>query len=219
MKTGRVLLAALAALCGPSVVPAEEPDEPPVATAALEEVFADAVPWLGREFRAAFQVQSLPETWNPYLTRFGPRDYTAVRIWGDGQFLWEAEAWDNPLGLVFARRGSAAEELLADAAPYARFEAQLRVRQVFLGQAWAEIVALRPLRRQVGEGTILHAGRALQLMNGDSWKLALEDLHRAAIPSLPRHALDELERLSKICQEQVSTRAARRIPVPPTRSK
>jgi hypothetical protein len=219
MKKGRFLLVLAVALCGPSAAPADPPQEAPVPRMSLEEVFADPVPWLGREFRTAFQVHSTPSSWNPYLTRFGASDYAAARVWGDGQFLWEVDVFENPLGLVFARRGAGADAQLAAAEPYARFEATLRVRQVFLGQAWTEIVELHPLRRQVGEGTILHAGRALHLMAGDSWKLALEDLHRAAIPSLPRHALGELERLSKICAEQVATRAARRIPIPPIRSR
>ncbi len=216
---GRSVLATLAILAGPGVVPADRPQEPPIPRASLAEVFADPVPWLGREFRAVFQLQSTPASWNPYLTRFGSGDYAAARVWGDGQFLWEVEAWKNPVGLIFARRGTLAQEQLASAATFARFEARLHVRQVFLGRAWTEIVELRPLPRQIGEGTILHAGRALQLMNGDSWKLALEDLHRAAIPSLPRHALDELARLNRVCEEQVARRAARRIPLPPVRSR
>jgi hypothetical protein len=65
------------------------------------------------------------------------------------------------------------------------------------------VVELEPQKRRVDEGSILHASRALHLMAGGSWKLALADLARAAVPSLPAHALEELHRLRAECEGQL----------------
>ena len=213
MRTGKWLLTlALAATAVP-----QGPAQRPLAVdsvaprVGLEEVFENPVPWLGREVRATFQLRDRPESWNPYLTRFGTGDYVAARVWSDGQFLWEVDAYESPQGLVFIRRDTPPALLLAGAEIYDRFEARLSLEQVFRGLPWAEVVELEPLPRKVGEGTILHAARALQLMAGESWKLALGDLSRAAVPSLPEHALDEIHRLHAVCEGMLTQRRRRRL--------
>ncbi len=204
----------LALLLNDPVVPVEGPDAAPPAPApvALEAVFEDPRAWMGSELRATFQLKALPETWNPYVTRFGTRDWIAAEVWGDGQFLWREEEHARPLGLVFARRGSSAAEALAAARPYERFTARLAVRQVFLGRPWAEIQELTPEKLAVGEGTILHASRALKLMASGDWQLAREDLVRASAALLPAHAQAELERLRLECEAGIAERARRVIP-------
>ena len=46
---------------------------------------------------------------------------------------------------------------------------------------------------EVGEGTIVHVGRARELWAQGQWDLALEQLERAKAGPLPQHALRELE--------------------------
>lgn len=179
---------------------------------ALEAVFEEPRPWVGREVRATFQLASVPETWNPYVTRFGTQDWVAAEVWGDGQFLWQEEEHASPLGLVFARRGSPAAAVLAGAAPYGRYTARLGVRQVFLGRPWAEILEIEAEELAVDEGTILHASRALKLMASGDWQLAREDLMRASAPLLPEHARAELERLQQVCEAGLAERARRVLP-------
>jgi len=215
MKMGRWLLALLLATAAAPRGPArDEGGAPPQQPrhVALEEVFDDPVAWLGLEARGTFQLQELPPSWNPYLTRFGTGDWVAARIWSDGQFLWRQEEFEHPLGLIFARADTPAALALAEARPYDRFEVRLRVDQVFRGLPWAEVVELVPLPRKVDEGSILHASRALHLMAGASWKLAISDLARATVPSLPVHALDELHRLRSECEAQMfAARRSRRL--------
>jgi hypothetical protein len=184
---------------------------PAVEGAALEAVFAEPRPWLGRRVRATFQLEALPETWNPFLTRFGTRDWVAAAVWGDGQFLWREEQHARPLGLVFARRGGPIAERLAAAETYQRFTAELEVRELFLGLPWAEVVALAPEELFVGEGAILHASRALKLIASGDWQLAREDLLRASAAPLPAHARAELERLRSLCDAGIAERARRMI--------
>jgi hypothetical protein len=198
----RALLELCAALPAAEAAPA----------AALEAVFEEPRAWVGREFRGTFQLAALPESWNPYVTRFGTRDWVAAEVWGDGQFLWLEEEHARPLGLVFARRGSPAAAVLAGASPYRRYTARFGVRQVFLGRPWAEILEIAPEERAVDEGTILHASRALKLMTSGDWQLAREDLMRASAPLLPEHARAELERLQQVCEAGLAERARRVLP-------
>ena len=152
------------------------------------------LPYLGQQVRCVFQVQSVPESWNPYVTRFGTRDYRALSVWTDEQLLWDREQFDKPFGLVFVRRGGDAEELLAQAKPYQRYEVTAVVAQVFLGRPWLAITSARRLGQEVGEGTVIHAARAIALFTQEHYKLALEDLQRALAPeNLPQNALEELQ--------------------------
>jgi len=177
-------------------------------------VFAAPLDFLGRRVRVVFQVHSRPERWNPYLTRFGTADWVAVRVWDEHQFLWDVREYEHPVGLVFAPREGAAHELLAKAGEYARFEAVVSVEQVFLGRPWIAIEALQPLREVTGRGTILHASRAIDLMNSGEWRLAIDDLARASVPDLPPAAEAELQRLAAYCEDRLAELRAKRL-VPP----
>jgi hypothetical protein len=174
---------------------------------ALETVLEEPAAWLGRGVRFTFQFHSAPASWNPYLTRFGTRDFVSAVAWSDEQLLWEVDEHEHPRALVFARRGSASGETLQKAPVYGRYEAVGRVVQVFMGHPWIEVSALERLPEEIGEGAILHATRALRSMDQGEWKLALEDLVRAEASNLPPRARAELERLRAHCED---ARAERR---------
>jgi hypothetical protein len=171
------------------------------ATAILElgQVALRAREHLGREIRFTLQVESLPATWNPYVTRFGTEDYRAVTAWGDEQNLWDPEQYGSPAATVFVRRGSAADDALGQAGRYARFDAVGIVRQVFLGRPWIEVTALAPLKEQFGEGSMIHAARGVELMAAEHWVLAGQSFDRALASDLPARARAELEGLRNLC--------------------
>jgi len=205
----------LSALSGPQATlgaPARggqvEPQTPTSVT--LAELLAEPAEWLGRTVRFTFQHHSTLVAWNPYLTRFGARDYSAALAWSDDQLLWDPDEFENPVALLFARRGGDAAALLDSARTYARYEAVGQVRQVFLDHPWIEITHLERCPEEIGEGAILHASRALRSMQKGDWKLALEDLARAEASNLPPRAREVIERLRVECEE---ARAARKLPL------
>jgi hypothetical protein len=104
------------------------------------------------------------------------------------------------------RRDSDAVKVLANAPKYARFEVVARVRQVFLGRPWIEIESAQRLVPEIGEGALLHASRALQLIEGEQWQLASDDLDRALIGNLPEPARAELLRLRDGCKAHSTKR-------------
>jgi hypothetical protein len=57
------------------------------------------------------------------------------------------------------------------------------------------------MSEEVGEGCVLHATRAVELMAQQQWKLAIEDLDRALASNLPERARDELARLQQSCRD------------------
>jgi hypothetical protein len=179
--------------------------------ARLTDVGARPLELLGRKVELILQVHSRPETWNPLLTRFGPDDYLGLKCWGDEQFLWDPVQYDDPAGMVFARRGTPAAESLAGADRFARFRVEARVVQVFAGRPWIEVLAAERLSEELNEGTILHASRALQLMASEEWALALEDLTRAMDAWPPQGARTELLRLRELAQAGLDARAKRRL--------
>lgn len=171
---------------------------------ALEEVVGDPHAWLGRAVRFTGQLHSLPPEWNPWLTRFGTESYLAVRLWGDEQRLWNEQDYDHPAATVFARRGSEPARLLATAPVYARFELVGVVRQVFFDRPWIEILSARALPRQLGEGAVLHASRAVNLAQNEQWELAAEEFARARAGDLPENAARELEQLEGWCRQRAT---------------
>jgi hypothetical protein len=203
---------ALATLLGAASLqdpPAAQPQASAVPAANLEEIYADPAGWLGRRARVVFQLQGPVAIWNPGMTRFGAADYTAVRAWADGQRLWEPKAYEQPLAVLFARRGSPAQAILAAGVPYARFEAHAHVRQAFFDRPWIEIDELKPLPHAWNEGALVHAGRGVQLMEAGERALAQEDLARALASDLPEHVRTELERLRESCVASQGERRAR----------
>jgi hypothetical protein len=229
-RTARLaLVAGLAAILGAATAGSSRaslpqwPNLPPLATetptVSLGEVWKHPLDHLGKTMQVTFQVQALPATWNPYLTRFGPGDWVAVSVWGDDQFLWERAEFDRPLGLLFARRGTGMAQELAEAASYQRFSAEVVERQVFMGKPWIEIRSLKRHEQHLTEGSLLHASRAVTLMGAEQWELAKEDLARALATDLPVHARAELERLRSLCIDRQVKKGPRPSAPPPKKGK
>ena len=203
------LTIALAALAALAVRPAANaPDVP--ADVPLGELRAEPARHLGKEVRFTVQFSRPVEDWNPFFSRFGPREWLALEVWPDESFMWDREAFEDPARRVFVRRGSDLESLVQSARTYTRFEAQGIVREIFLGQPWIEIVRLKPLAEEVGEGTIVHVGRARELWAQGQWDMALEQLERAKVGPLPPHALHELELQMLECRAAREAAARRR---------
>ena len=138
------------------------------------------------------QFRALVEDWDPYLSRFEPGRWLAVEAWPDELFTWDESVFVAPVGRLFLRRGGGFEPLARRARTYQRFTAHARVREVFLGEPWLELLELVPLEGEVGEGTILHVTRARELASQGQFKLALDQYERARAAPLPPHALAAL---------------------------
>jgi hypothetical protein len=183
------------------VPPGAAPGEPaePAAEPAAEEVElgtlrAAPTVWVGRRVRFVMQFQEVLDTWNPGMSRFGTRDWVALSAWEDERFTWDQSTFEDPLQRLFVRRDGALEVLARAARTYERFEAVGTVREVFLDEPWIELETMRPLFELVGEGTILHVGRAREFALEGRWDLAIEQFERARSAPLPAHAQAELER-------------------------
>jgi len=207
---GAVLsIAPLAVALGASVyssAPAARPDERELEYVSLATLARDPRPYLGRSVLVRFQVHSHPETWNPYLTRFGSEDWSRCEAWADEQFLWEREAWDAPAAAVFARRDSVAEGVLRDAPRLARFQARAHVSQVFLGRPWIEVSEVQRVPGAIGDGSVLHATRALEHLEREQHRIALEHFDRALVGEMPDVARAELRRLRDEAQQALAPR-------------
>ncbi len=185
----------------------------PLVAVSLAAIAADPLGQLQRRFSTVIQVHSQPDHWDPLLTRFGAGDYLGLRAWADEQLLWDPEQYEDPSGWIFARRGTPAAESLAGAERYARFEIEARVAQVFAGRAWIEVLSAKRLPEAMNEGAVLHATRAVQLMSGGEWALALEDIARAMDSWPPPIAREELLRLRALAREQQARKDARKLPL------
>ena len=156
--------------------------------------------WLGKKVRVRMQFESELADWNPYLTRFGRAQFDALRGWSDEQFPWIQTEFDHPEALLFVRKGTPAQHALDDAKGYDRFEFTIQVREVFLDTPWAEILDVQPMSEEITEATVIHAARALDLMNQQAWRLAVLELDVALEAPLPDPALLELKRLRDVCE-------------------
>lgn len=143
---------------------------------------------LGESVAVVAQFREEIADWNPYLTRFAPATHRCVEVWGDEQHLWIKDEYEAPLARLFVRRGTLAEAALDAARAHDRFELDLVVRELQAGSAWTEITHATLARQQTPEGTVLHAIRALDLIEREGWRLALSELDRALAPDLPEHA-------------------------------
>jgi hypothetical protein len=157
--------------------------------------------WLGKTIRLRVQYQDRVDVWNPYLTRFGSKRFTAIQAWSDEQFPWIKSDFDAPQVRLFLPRGESCSWALDKAQSGSRFELTAVVREVFLDVPWAEIKEVLPLTERIGEGTAIHASKALDLMKKREWKLAGLELEQAITESLPAHARAELERLRVECRD------------------
>ncbi len=159
--------------------------------------------WLGREVRFTLQVDSEPEGWNPWLTRFSAAHYRGLSAWGDEQLLWDERAHADPAPRLFVRRGTEADRSLRNLRRYDRLRVRAVVREVFLDEPWIELVEIERLTERIEEGTILHAVRAIELLEDGRLILAAGELDRAATPRrLPEHVARELTRLRELCRTE-----------------
>lgn len=193
------LAAALAGLAVSDGHRADAGDPISGAQVTLTDVVAHPLDYLGGKVHFTLQLESRPESWNPFLTRFGTDDYRAVIAWGDEQALWERSAYQSPVASLFVRRGTPNEESITRAGRYARFEATGIVRQVLVGRPWIELIDLVPLAPQFTEGSLIHASRAMDLMAAEHWDLAAQSFQRAMASDLPDRMRLELDRLRAAC--------------------
>lgn len=196
----------------PQISPAAEP-------AGLVEVAAFPSGHAGRTLRFVVQLDGVQHDWDPGMTRFGPRDWTAVRAWADEEFTWERDVFEAPYRRLFVRRDSGLEDELGGAPRFARYEVQAVCREVFGGEAWLEVERLVPLERAVGEGTLVCVNRAGEALRHGHYEIAVGQLERAAQGPLPVHAVARLEKLVvDVRREQALARQRRRV-ADPTRGR
>lgn len=197
---------------GPSGIDAPEPLQGPPAPAGaiaapptqLSDLFAAPERFVGETLQFVVQLHSAPDTWNPYLTRFGPREFRALRVWSDDQFPWRVEDDAHPTGLVFLRREGALADLPERLRVNQRVRVVAHVSQVFLGRPWIEIVTAEPLENHITRGTVIHASRALARMEQGRFGMARLDLARALQAPAPAAARLELERLDRFCAQTLA---------------
>lgn len=173
----------------------QAPRVPTLPEMTWEEAVHDPHQHLGRMRRMVVQHHSQIEEWNPYLTRFSPEVYRAVRAWTDAQLPWVQEDYEHPLAALFVRRGSRAATLFASAAPHDRIVVACVVRARFLGRPWVEVISARRMHEYVPEGTVLHTLKAIELLGRQAWDMARDQLERALDAPLPGHAREALQRL------------------------
>lgn len=198
---------------GPLPAQPREASAPRITEAVVRELWEHPSRFVGKAVKISVQVHSQPETWNPFLTRFTPDEYRCVRAWSDVQRPWLEDEFRSPRARVFARRGGAAEWALEGAERYARFELTCEVRAVFGDVPWLEVIAVKPLVRELDDGVVLHAQRAVQLMDKELWEAAEVELTRALQGALPEAARTELQRLRANCAERVAAAPS----IPPAR--
>lgn len=174
---------------------------------AWQELVDHPARWLGQTITLRGQLQQRVASWNPYLTRFGTREFGAFQLWSDEQFPWIESEFRLPRVRLFARRGQPAECLLGSAPQYARFEFVATVRELFLDLPWIEVERATRLEQEISEGTNIHAARGLELAEKQSFALAAEEFEQALSGQLPQHARAELERLRDEAKAQ--TQAAK----------
>lgn len=161
---------------------------------SLAELRRDPGRRLGKRVCFVVQIRGVLEEWDPYLSRFGPGDWLGIEAWADEDYTWKKRVFDNPHVRLFVRRGARAEFALHKAERYQRFEIHGVTRELFLGDPWIEIESAVALETAVGEGTILHVGRAFSLLSDGRVELAIDQLERAKAAPLPAHARVQLER-------------------------
>ena len=164
----------------------------PVRT-TLAALTADPVAWRETVVELDLQLADVHATWRYWMTRFEPARYVGFAAWGDEVLLWDAAAYERPAQRLFAAKGSVAARAFDGAPRYRRYRVRAVLRSVFEGQAWIEVLAATPLPRAMGEGTILHATRAFDLLEVDAHAAAAEQFERALaapMPAGPRAVLE-----------------------------
>ena len=197
----------LSLLLGPAsgaeigVVEAAGPTLPVAPRSTLSALMDVPEQRLGEAVTVVAQFRREIEDWNPFLSRFTPADHRCVEVWGDEQRLWIAEEYDAPMARLHVRRGTAAEAVIASSRPHDRLELELVVRELIAGSPWIEVTHAARTEEQTPEGTVLHAIRALEMIDREGWRIAISELDRALAPDLPGHVRRELESIRADCQE------------------
>lgn len=176
--------------------PAAAPTPPLV---ELSKLRSEGLRWLGRRVRVVVQLDARVETWDAWVSHFHPAAWTRLSVWADEQFLWRREEWEQPWSHLYARSDTPAAALLSNAGRFRRFELEVDVREHLLGEARLEVLRATPLSESVGEGAILHASRAMDLLDRGLAALAKAEFERAQAGRLPEHARAELARLMAGC--------------------
>ena len=183
-----------------------EPQLPVVPHALVAE---RPLEYVGRELRVALQFHSLEEDWNPFVTRFSPRNYLAVRGWADEQLPWVESEFERLPVRVFVPRGTSLEGFFRIGQRHERILVTGIVREVFAGQPWMEVLAAEATQEAIPEGSVLHVVRALEFESQKAYGLALGELDRALAAPLPLHAYDALLEIKKRCLEARDRRRSR----------
>ncbi len=182
------------------LVEASAPVTPAIPTFSISALMDKPEMRLGERHRVIGQLHGQIDEWNPYLTRFHADDYRCVTFWADEQWLWIKEEFDAPAVEFFVRRDGPVDELVTSTKRHGRMQLDLIVREVHAGRAWIEVVRAERTEQQTPEGTVLHAIRALDLVEREGWALAINELDRAMRPNLPGHVRRELETLKSLCE-------------------
>jgi hypothetical protein len=185
----------------------------PVEVVPWRDVAAQPCKFQGQSVTLRVQFRDLPARWQAGPTRFGPGMFVAVTAWADEQFPWVREEFTNPHVVYFVRKGTELERTFAAARTHQRFEVRGVVREVWRDRPWIELQSAVPLEGEVGEATIIHAGRALTLIEEGSFELADEALRQALAAPMPEPARAELARLRAVCAEGLT--APRPVPIRP----
>lgn len=185
----------------------------PLPEVTWEELTQNPESHLGRAELLHLQFHSPLAPWEPYQTRFAPEGFAGIACWADEQLLWDAAEYEAPAARAFVRRGGALERRLARLRPHDRVALRVVVRSAQLGRPWVEVVGLQRSPQTVPEGSVLHAVKALELMERGAYGLAADQLDRALAAPLPRHAALVLEELRTGCVRAREAHTARRVPV------
>ncbi len=182
------------------VIEASAPVRPALPTFSIGALLNKPEMRLGETHRVVAQLHGEVTEWNPFLTRFHADDYSLVTFWADEQWLWIKEEFEAPAAEFFVRRRTKLAETLATAKRHDRFELDIVVREVHGGRTWMEVVGIHRTEQQTPEGSILHAIRALDMVDREGWALAVSELERALRPNLPGHVRRELQTLLEVCE-------------------
>lgn len=183
-----------------------------------------AVPWtevagsperfLGKTVHLVVQFHSLEERWNPYVTRFGPYEYFAVEAWTDEQRPWIEAEYDDPAVHLYVRRSERIAGLFRALEIHERVAVTGVVRELFAGRPWVEVVAAEKLAEYFPEGSVLHAIRAIEMMDEGLFGLAADEMGRVLEAPVPEHVRVAFEAERDRCRAEQEAKDSRRIPAP-----
>ncbi len=183
---------------------------------SLDELRQTPSRFAGRSVRCAVQIAELDVPFDSFLSRFDPAQDLCFSAWGDDQKIWHREEFENTATRLFVPRGSVLEARISATGLHGRLLLTLRVREIWLNQPWIEVQSAVLLSPSVGEGTILHASRAMDLWKTGQRELAIGELERALASPLPASAHAALEEELKGMREDLESNPERpKRPMPP----